>query len=326
MADTETIQPEVSSGELKTVNDAADFSEYEKIKRGDKVEKETPAEPPAKKDGEPEPKGESAEPRETPEKDNQEKPKRDKSFDGRISELTAARRKAEQERDDVKRELEQLRTAPKPAEQPKPAALKPDGSADDAEPDFDSYVAQAVPGGKFDGKNFQQVTQAWQRDWAKWNIQQTQAAQARESAETQQRTAQERAAAVFSERLAAARDKHSDFDATANSVQASKPALAFFANDDDGLDVLHYLGTHPDEMKAINELSEAKAIRALSRIADKITSTSPETPKPKPSVSRIPPPPKPVSGTGSSDEENDLGSATDFADYERRRKKLAVRR
>lgn len=302
---------------LKTAADAETFAEHKAIRGGEKVpatveppekpkvEKQEPSEPPEKK-----PAGESAaaseaakEDAQEPGKQEPEKPKRDRSAEGRISELTAARKRAEDEAADLRRKLAELQ-APKPAaEPPKPAA--PQTSSDDA-PNVDDY-----DGSK--GKTYEDYLIAK----ARYQFRQEQQATERER---QQQAIQDTA----NRKVAQGREKYADFEpvVTAASGHITPYMKQFFMESDSGPDVLYELAKNPGELVRIAALPAARQFVELGKIESRISQPS-ETmpPRPEPTVlpvSKAPPPPRPVGGTEAPAPPS-LADARDFSEHKRLR-------
>jgi hypothetical protein len=227
-----------------------------------------------------------------------EKPKRDRSLEGRVSELRAAGKHAEadkilrdawtkQEReraDKAERELQELRTRKpaEPSEQPKPHAPAPaPASAGDPPPDQKDYDGS-------EGKTYEDYL----TDKAAYKIRQ----------QDQQRAQQQQQQTVrdsVNRKLAAARQAHADFDAVTAGDAAQgtgfllTPAMQrFLIAHDQGAEILYKLATSPEDHRRIATLHPDLQIAELGILAHGLAAPAaiPPPEKPKPTASRVPAP------------------------------------
>lgn len=128
-------------------------------------------------------------------------------------------------------------------------------------------------------------------------------ADARDAWKEQQEAAtaeQERTKAVYdayNKGVSEARGRYEDWDETVDSADFYIPQSASVAiiEAENGPDVCYYLAKHPDEAESLFDLSPVGIVRAISRISDKLASSSPEE-KPKPKSQ----PPAPLATVGAS--------------------------
>lgn len=251
------------------------------------------------------PSGESAVASEAPTQETQEKGKRDRSAEGRASELSAQGRyeeaqkileakdkKRDQEFAELRKKLEATQVA-KPVvepEAPKPVS-QPSG-----EPKLKDFLAK--PENK--GKDYEDVVEDWVDARDSWREGKRTAA-----AETGKRVAS------FNEKIEAARAAHADYDAVTSGenfqrtlVKLAPQAVAAAAHEmPHGVEVLYQLASDPDECRRIAGLSPTSQIielgvmsRDLVRAAKASPDVTPEKPKPPAPVSKTPPPVRSLGG------------------------------
>ena len=115
-----------------------------------------------------------------------------------------------------------------------------------------------------------------------------------EARATKQATAQQaRQAAMteFGKRELEARQKYQDFDEaleTARTLPISDDMFDAIMEEPQGWDVVHYLGTHPEEVSRIAQLSPKRQATEVGRLAERLSAQAP-APKPA-SVSQAPEP------------------------------------
>ena len=230
---------------------------------------ETP-EPSETSESETEPASEAGEP--------QEPKKRERSFQGRISELTGKAKSEKDRADRLEQELQEFRTR-KPAIETQPVAVKPA-----AQQKPDDSPKQDDP--KYQGEN---GYSEWIEDRAVWRIRQEQ----RQEAQTRQQATETQ---DLQNKVASARQKYPDFDASALSLNLSPSMIDFVKESDAGTDVVYHLGKNPDEYTRIYALSPTRQLAELGKIEDRLSTPATEKPKPQ-LVSRAAPPPKQLTGT-----------------------------
>jgi hypothetical protein len=117
--------------------------------------------------------------------------------------------------------------------------------------------------------------------------------------------------------VAAARERHADYDQVVNDQVVISPAMAeVMVASEHGAEVAYYLGSNPDEAARIAKLSPAAAGAALARIEASLDLGTSATQKPKTATTtKAPPPPKTITGSGSgADAEPD---PKDFSKWEK---------
>ena len=301
------MMPETS----KPLADADGPEEFEKLykERQKSPQPESEPQPEAEADLEVEVEApETSEPSETPESETepvsetgepQEPKKRERSFQGRISELTG-KVKAEKDRNDLlEQELRELRTR-KPAIEQQAVAAPPAAQPkldQDAKPNQDDPKYQVEDG-------FSLLVE----DRAIWRLEQKQ----REAAQTRQQAAETE---NIRAKVTSARTQHPDFDATALSLNLSPSMLDFFKESDAGTDVVYHLGKNPEEYKRIYALSPIRQLAELGKIEASLSTPAPGKPKPQ-LVSRAAAPPRPLAGTEAATPK-DLSQIEDPDEFER---------
>ncbi len=199
----------------------------------------------------------AGEPADAPE----EKPKR-KGFLDRINELTAHRRTAERERDELQERLQAIESRlsePKPAAQP--TAILPDNFET-----YDEYV------------------QALAEDKAKKVIQ-------RQIEELQQREEQNRQNArrheiqtTLMSKMEAAAERYDDFAevVTDPNAQITATMVEALADTDNAGDIAYFLGKNPDKARAIASLSPLAQAREIGRLDERFGAQQKTIKKPAP--------------------------------------------
>ena len=310
---------------LKTPADAESYSEHRAIRQGEKIAAPAPAAEEQPKDGkppapkaeekppEPPPKkaGESAEVPETPKPESQEepkdgKPRRDRGAEARIAELIARAKSAEDERDALRRRLEEPQ-APKPAAAAPPPSEPTDG---DPKPKLKDYMEKAKA-----EESAVDVQERWEEDVAAWRMR-------RQRVEAQATSIRD----SMTRKVSEARAKHDDWDAvTAGDVKTGAgliltPAMSqYVVESDAGAEVAYHLGSNLAEARRIAALSPARQIAELAWIEKSLA--APPAPPPentKPPVSKAPPPPRTLGGAAPPPPPS-LAEAANYAEYKRLR-------
>lgn len=268
----------------------------------------------------PEPKKDAPAPAETAQPDTsvQESPeekqqKKDRSFHGRISELTSARDTEKARADRLEEELRQSRTR-----KPDPTPAKPEGEAKAEEkPKLKDFVANAKEGEQYDD-----VVERWADAVDDWKEKKRNAERQQSEQTSHQAKVKEKALT----KMEAARAKYADYDqVTAGDLKAgtglilSNPMINYFLDEEDGVDVVYELAKQPEEYKRIKGLPEERQHAALGRFAAKLSSETkvPDKPKPVP-VSKVPEPPAKVGGAEESAPKS-AAEARNMAEYKRMR-------
>lgn len=267
--------------DVKTTAQADSFEQHKAIRSGaavpatEPVQAEPPIEPTPSE--QPEPEGsETAEVSET--SPSQEKPRRDRSAEGRIAELTARAKRAEEELAEIRRKLDQPQAPSKPAAEPEPSSKAIVEDPKDPAPKLEDYGDKPY-------EAFLDARAAWQARQEYRRLQQEERSRAQQDG--------------LLKRIQEQRVKRPDFDQVANIPKLDQSVLSSLVQEfDNGFDVLYELGSNPAEAQRISALSPARQLAAVGMIAERLLAPPPEKPiVPAPPVSRVPPPPRVVGGT-----------------------------
>lgn len=281
------MEPSIITETPSPLAAAESFSAHKAIRQG----KEAPTS--EAKPVVPAPLAKTAEPDSSVQDTPEEKQKRDRSFNGRISELTTARDDWKGKYEALEKELRETRTRKPDPEPPKPE-VKP--GAEVPRPKLADFVKAAKSDESYD-----EVVERWTDAVDEWK-------EKKRTAESQQTEQTERQKAVVEKakaKMEKAREKYADYDhVTAGDLQAgtglilSKPMIEYFLEEEDGVDVIYALGKDSDEYKRIKALPADRQQSALGKFAAKLSSEEkkPEPPKPVPVVSKAPAPPTKVGG------------------------------
>ena len=261
----------------ETVNDYAAFkaAEESRIKGATTSEPDTeaPKDAPAKTENEPD----SDPAKET--KVQEDKPKKDRSFDGRIAELTAHRKAAEDRAAKLEEELRELRTR-KPDTQEKTEPAKPKAEGEPNPEDYKTYAEY------MDAK-------------LEYKLEQREKAAAARKAEEDAKVKKESAEKEFQARLRADGADIEGFEALTKAAASDFADVPSNSGVNGALErsknpakLLHYLITHPDEFREIAALDPQEAYDRMQEIQFTIRQKAkPELVKTKP-VSKAAPPPQ----------------------------------
>ena len=225
---------------------------------------------------------------EIPEEDQEEsanlklKPKK-KTVQERIDEVTAARRAAEREADELRRQLREL--SQKKEEEPKPKQVTP-AVAEVKGPtpeDLDAAGEAKYPMGEFDPEYI--------RDLTRFTIQQERdAMKAQEAAERQaeqERSVAERLSKEWQEKLAASREELPDLQEKGMKLEATFESLEpeygqYIAQTimslDHGPEVLYYLSDNLEEAAALMAQGPLKATLGLGALNSMFSTKKPDSP------------------------------------------------
>lgn len=327
--DTATIE--------KPVSEALSFEEHRALRASNKSDTDTPTEnrakesaPPANKQANtPEDKTETAAKTGIAETNNQEqKPKRDRSTEGRIKELVAqgrieeaakiwdaANAKREKERaDKLEQELQEYRTR-KPETTSKPAVEQPKESKppESQAPKLGDFVKDS----KY--TTYEEAHEAWID--ARDDYRDT------KRAEEKRRSDQQRQEATASEHLKTkvteARAKYADFDQVAGEIGLGydPPSMRqFIQKFNDPMGLLYYLGTNQEEHRRILAVSDPVERWAELRFIEKRLSGTPENKTP--TVVRKPSPPPQTFGGSERPAPKSTAEASSFEEHRKLRKQL----
>lgn len=236
-----------------------------------------------------------AEDEKEPEKEP-EKPKKKPNFQTRIDELTARAREAERREDELRREIEKLRSPEVNKEQEKPLkevladnAPQPDAVDEKGEPLYEL--------GEFDPKYIQAL--------AKFTIEQERDAMRKEDAhlkaEAEREAAQNEIGQKWLERLEAAEDEMPDIrerivelEDTFAGIEPSygEYLASTIMSLDGGPAIMYYLSQNIDEAERIVRSGPTLATLALGRLEARLAKDPVVETKQKPSVSKAPEPPE----------------------------------
>lgn len=239
-----------------------------------------------------------------------EKPKRDRTAEGRIAELTAQNKQLREEFERWKAEQAQ------PA---KPAAQvdKTPEATNGGEPLLKDYVARLGA-----DETYEDAQQKWLRDHKRWDREQERLEASKAKEEETSRETAKRVQGKFEE----ARTKYEDFDDVVSSNWVTpqiQAAVAEYLKEADSMDALYYLGKHPEEVERLSGLSRVRQLAEIGKIEAKLSTPEPKQPA-APPTSKAPAPIRNVSG-GGEEAKVDLTKAKSFAEYERERLKQLKR-
>jgi len=207
---------------------------------------------------------------------------------GRINELTARAKTAEEKLAAAEAELATLRQAGASRAQVAAAETKVETAQArvDAQPAPSSQQAKPQTGEfpepepKEDDAKYENDYAKYLRDAARWEARK---AHWEANREAEQRAAAAKQGQVWDTRIGAARKKYSDFDAVAartlRVIPEGSVVSQWILDDNLGEDVLYHYGTHPQELDALLRMSTAhEQYRALSLLSQRFASTQTDTP------------------------------------------------
>ncbi len=138
------------------------------------------------------------------------------------------------------------------------------------------------------------------RYWARQEVKVERAAQAKAEAEAKVKAERDEAVKGFDAQMKKAHEKYPDFQDALEVAQSLPITDAMFTAMtalEEGADLVHYFGTHPDEATRISQLPTTRQAAEVGKLAAKVATL----PAPKPaSVSRAPEPISPVTGAGTT--------------------------
>jgi len=282
--------------------DLGSFEAYEAAKAAPKVQDEKPAADTEKQTEQPvklEKPGDS---------ENQAgKPKRDRTAEGRIAELTARQKQLEAELNEWKSKAQ-----PAPAA---PAQVEKKPEATNGKPKLQEFVNAL----KAD-ETYEDAQERWNDAVLEWREQQT----AKRQQEQQEAQRTQESQAKVNAKVEAAMSKYEDFGDLMNApIPVSMvPAIQEFMQEFDTLDALHAVLSDPAELQRIASLSKARQLVELGKIDDRLN-----RPEPKPTAPLVSKAPAPIRniGGGGSEANEDPYAAPSFEAYERAREKQRKR-
>ena len=312
--------------------DAEDFEKFQELRhpKSDPVPaKEPPPTPASETASETAAPPEGAETQTQEKKEAEVKPKKDRSLEGRVSELRAAgkhkeadkilrdawTREANERAENAERELQEFRTR-------KPAPAEP------ASAELRAVVSRETEGepkkADYDGSGHGKMYEDYLADLGAFRAQQRWKA---DSEKAEQEKSKQANKTEWDKRLTAAKGAHADFDQVANTVNLSLDQqfnALFFHGVENCLDVLYHLGSDPEEVTRLLAMNQSQRLTALAVIGHTLKSPPSQSPpeKLKQPVSKAPPPGRQLGGI-EPPPEGSLGDARDFEDFESRRKKRA---
>lgn len=271
----------------------------------------TPAENPVSS----EPTGETAAESDTAESKTQDTPaKRDRTAQGRISELHGEAKREKERADRLEEELRQYRTRkPEPETKAEPEAKTAEEDAEPSEERFTTYTEYVRALARWEGRQVSKTERAREADERK----------AQQQADTQKTNQQQ-----YEEKYVKAKEEFPDLEEKlATATEAMRQAGGFAANPraqqaleecDAPGKVLYKLAGDPSEMLRIMRLPGDLAYREIIRLDARLSVEVPEKPKQQP-ISKNPAPISTVGGAANT--VKDLTEVTDFEEYMRLRKK-----
>ncbi len=239
-------------------------------------------------EGAPEDKSEEA-------KEDSQKPKREGWELRRIGKLTEQKYQLKAERDHWKQMAESK------------AAQEKSQVSPDVEPELEHFA---------DPKDFHKAM-------AKWAIAQERKASTETNPTRSEKAIPEKSEEAFTEREAAFREAHEDYDEVIEELQETitlkgrglaPDVLQFIAEADKGADILYALGQDLKEAKRIAALSPARQLIEIGKLEDKVSAGIPK----RKAVTSAPPPIRPVGGKASATEDPDNMTMEEFARYWKR--------
>lgn len=253
--------------------------------------------------------------------------KKAKGVQKRLDELTRQREEAERRAEAERQEklrilalLEERNGKTPTSENPEPADPEPVRPSKADFPDADAWEQALV--------DYADKKAAWT---ARREIESAQAEQRKQEELAAIEDGQRRAREQYNERVQKVKAEFSDYEEVAESPDVSVPIPVAYAliNDPDGPRIQYYLGKHPDEAKALFNMTPPQQLVALGKIVAKMSAPpAAEPPKPKPSVSAAPAPLKPLKTGGSDGVSKSLDdmSMEEYAAYRRDKAKQSSMR
>lgn len=273
---------------------------------------------PAEKVAEGESAGENDGETPAPGKESQEpdKPKKDRSFDGRISELTAARKKAEERAAQLEQELTEARKPRQEGRVEPKAEPKPEAKAEEGLPKLKDFTKQTE---KFE--TYEDAHEAWveARDAAIEKRNTAKAEQAKQEGE------REKINREVGDKLKATAQKYPDFQQKIKGLDFSRMSSAmneYIGRSPHTGEFLNYFGDNPEEYERILALpDEYQRVDELSWIRrSTFDKQSEEPPEPKKApVTKAPPPIRSITSGGTPGKPKDLNEINDFEEYKKTR-------
>lgn len=181
-------------------------------------------------------------------------------------------------------------------------------------------------------ETFEGTTEQFYEELTNWTIEQREAARERKAQEATQQAEHQKVTDSFNAQIAAAREKHPDYEdafaeAQAAGLQLSNAMLVTLMDSEVGGEMAYHLLKNPDELKRIAAIKNPwSAARELGKIEARIAGDNPaKDEKEPPPLTKAPKPPTPIKGSSPGSkpfDPTDPSTWTDFADFE---KKMAQR-
>lgn len=291
--ETPVPQPELDSFEAYEAAKSAPKESDEK----NAADAEKPTEPPVKL--------------ETPgdsEREQSGKPKRDRTAEGRIAELT---NQLKAQRDEFERWKAERATPASPAA----AQVDKKPEATNGKPILKDFVNAL----KAD-ESYEDAQERWNDAVLDWREAQT----AKRAEETANAKRSQEVQDKVQTKVQAAMEKFQDFgDVMTREIPGSMvAAVKDFMEEFDTLDALHAVLSDPAEVQRISQLSKNRQLVELGKIDDRLS--KPEPKPTQPPVSKAPAPIRNIGGGGSDANENPY-EAKSFEEFERAREKQRKR-
>lgn len=236
------------------------------------------------------------------------KPKRDRTAEGRIAELTN-QLKAQKE------EFERWKATQAQPAAPAVAQVDKKPEATNGKPLLKDFVAALKTDETYEDaqERWNDAVQDWREAQSAKRVEEQ--AQAQRTQETQ---------AKVQTKVQAAMQKFEDFgEVMTRQIPASMvPAITEFMNEFDTLDALHAVLSDPAEIERISQLSKARQLVELGKIDDRLSK-----PEPKPTAPLVSKAPAPLRNLGGSSSEgtDDINEAKSLEEYQRMREKQRKR-
>ena len=183
---------------------------------------------------------------------------------------------------------------------------------------------KSAPANKPKLENFQTLEQ-YQEALTDWKLDERERIRKDEEAQAAAQQAIQKEQSEWSQKEKAARKAHDDYDDVMDTVQMPKGLGVYAARqalleEENGAEILYYLGKNPKELERIAELTPASAAAAIGKLAASFeASTAPDNGKPKLTGAPKPPPPSGRPAKTSSDSVYDPAVQKDFRRYAKAR-------
>lgn len=312
-------QETVTEAKAPTLESAKDFSEYERIRNGEKVEatqsapedkisaSETTDDSDTSETEVEDSEVDSDEGKDADEALETDKPKKKSGSQRRIEKLVKERETAKQAKELAERERDALR------EEMLKSKAKPDAKSD-IKPDGDQEPVDS------DFENYNDYIKAWSR----WDNRQQRNAEKAESEKRSLEAKAQETVKTHNEKMDAYKKEHTDFDDLYHNFEADHPDFDLansvkysIADSEVGPQLLHELLKNPEEFIRINSLDPYDAARAIGRLEAKLSSTSEKQKSIPVKTTKAPAPVAPIGRTASTVTKSLYDANNSFAEYEK---------